>query len=226
MAGGRAVDDDQVPVAAALELLDLAEHDDVVDARARPWRRRRSRRSLLSRLAIRPKPCSRRYSSSASGAAIASTSRSRHQLGEHRLAVELDDEHAEPGVGDAARARTAVTVVLPTPPLPATTTTRAAVNDAARSTLSGGTFAQTSDRPARRPRWHRAWSARLALAQGDDPPVDRPRRPPDEPPARQPTRRSTSPGSTCCRSAGCSTRSSSTRSRRDRARRRRAAPRR
>ena len=40
---------------------------------------------------------------------------------------------------------------FPTPPLPATTTTRDAVNDCSEISLSGGTFAQTSDRHARRP---------------------------------------------------------------------------
>ncbi len=39
--GGRAVDDDRVPVTAAFELLDLAEHDEVVDARGPRWTRRR-----------------------------------------------------------------------------------------------------------------------------------------------------------------------------------------
>ena len=50
----------------------------------------------------------------------------------------------------AARARTAVTVVLPTPPLPATIVTREADSSGTGSTDSGGTFAQTSDRPAGR----------------------------------------------------------------------------
>ena len=78
----------------------------------------------------------------------------------------------------AARAITAVTVVFPTPPLPATTTTREAVNNCSGSTLSGGTFAQTSDRPAGRPGWrHRARLAAPRRAPTptrlDRPPHDR-----------------------------------------------------
>ena len=98
----------------------------------------------------------------------------------------------------AARARTAVTVVLPTPPLPATIVTRAAESCGTGSTSSGGTFAQTSDRPAR--------GCCLPGRAGS---VARRRR------GRAGPRAGGAPDrirarSTCCRSAGCSTRSSST----------------
>ena len=51
------------------------------------------------RLAIRPKPCSRRYSSSASGADRASSGTIADELGERRFAVELDGDDAAAGVG-------------------------------------------------------------------------------------------------------------------------------
>ena len=55
------------------------------------------------------------------------------ELGEHRLAVELDGEHAQPGVGRRT-GENAVTVVLPTPPFPATTVTLAAESSGTTST--------------------------------------------------------------------------------------------
>ena len=70
-------------------------------------------------------------------------------------------------------ARTAVTVVLPTPPLPATMVTREADSSGTGSTDSGGTFAQTSDRPAQRRGWRSACSP-LAT-----PRRSAPRRPPE-----------------------------------------------
>ena len=56
-----------------------------------------------SRLATRVNPCSRRYSSRASLAAIARTSMPGSEVGEQRLAVELDGEHAPARVGCRAR---------------------------------------------------------------------------------------------------------------------------
>ena len=158
--GGRAVDDDEVALAAALELLDLAEHDDVVDARGRggddvddagrrsgAWRPGRSRArggtprappAPADRLARR---CRRR------GRPAPACRRARRPARAAR--------RRRP-----RRARTAVTVVLPTPPLPATITTwrrqrrhgRTSLSALAIDAISGGTFAQTSDRPADAPR--------------------------------------------------------------------------
>ena len=126
VAGGRAVDDDDVPLAAALELLDLAEHDDVVDARRgrghdvdHAGRRQPLGDPPEAVLAEVLLEGGRRRDRLARQAA--------DQLGEDRLAVELDDEHALAGVGGRS-GQTAVTVVLPTPPLPATIVTREAVS--------------------------------------------------------------------------------------------------
>ena len=101
----------------------------------------------FSRLATRANPWSRRYSSSASGAEIASTSTSGRSSASAGFPSSSTTSTRRPASA-AARAITAVTVVFPTPPLPATTTTRAAVNDCSGNSLSGGTCAQTSDRHA------------------------------------------------------------------------------
>ena len=98
----------------------------------------------FNRLAMRANPLSRRYSSSASGAEIDTTSRSGTSSASVGLPSSSTTSTRRPAF-DAARAITAVTVVFPTPPLPATTTTRAAVNDCSGYSLSGGTFAKTSD---------------------------------------------------------------------------------
>ena len=114
----------------------------------RRCRRRRSRRSSTAawrRGRTRDRAGTRR---APPGPRSPGTGGRRRSSPQHRLAVELDDQHAEAGVG-GRRARTAVTVVLPTPPLPATIVTREAVSSGTGSTHSGGTFAQTSDRPAR-----------------------------------------------------------------------------
>ena len=181
MPGGRAVDDDDVPVPAALELLDLAQHDDVVDARRRrghdvdhPGGRRR--------LATRPKPCSRRYSSSASGGRDRVARRGRCDAGRRGPACRRARRRAR-----AVRRRRPLG---PEPPLPWSCRrlpcpprwSRARRSDIGTgSTDSGGTFAQTSDRPAQRrgrPRPARAgqW---LAGAAPRSEPEHRPRAPVD-----------------------------------------------
>ena len=80
-----------------------------------------------SRLATRVKPFSRRYSSSASLAAIERTSIPGTRSASSGLPSSSTARTRRP-VSAAARAITAVTVVFPTPPLPATTTTLAAIN--------------------------------------------------------------------------------------------------
>ena len=143
-----------------------------------------------SRRATRPKPCSRRYSSSAAGAEIASHGSSPDEVAEHRLAVELDDEHAASGGGGRIGRELPLPWSCRRPPCPPRSSRARRTARGTGSTDSGGTFAQTSDRPAQR----RGRRCGLLAAGGG-------RRPRRAGPAAARAR------STCCRSAGCSTRS-------------------
>ena len=209
MAGGRTVDHDQVVVAAALELLDLAEHHDVVDARARRGDHVDDPAAgqtlghpgqtvcveVLAERGRRPRcaaPRRRVAGWSSVGLPSSSTTSTRRP---RRI---------------AARATTAVTVVFPTPPLPATTATRAVETNCSGSTLFlGGTCAQTSDHPSPHPA-RGAGRAVAARTRSRTPPPSR-RTPPV--PARPRTAVAGGrPGggrprsrSTCCRSPVCST---------------------
>ena len=145
--GGRAVDDDRVPVAAALELLDLAEHDEVVDARGgggddvdHPGGGEALGDPAEAVL-------TRRYSSSASGCRQGEQRDIADQLGERRLAVELDGDGTPPGVGRRTSEKRRYRGLADSP-FPATTVTFAAESSGTTSTGSGGIFAQTSDRLA------------------------------------------------------------------------------
>ena len=104
MPGRRPVDHDQVVVAAPLELFDLAEHDDVVDARrcrgdhvdhaaAWPaaWRRDRGRGCRGIRRALRWRSVRDSWMSSPT------------RRGQRRLAVELDDQHTKSPIGCRTR---------------------------------------------------------------------------------------------------------------------------
>ena len=111
MAGGRAVDDDDVPVAAALELLDLAEHDDVVDAgRGRRHdvdhaRRRQSAghppEPVLAQVRLQRHRAGDRPRTGCEPTSLRPGGRP-DELGQHRLAVQLDDQDPQPGVGRGA----------------------------------------------------------------------------------------------------------------------------
>ena len=211
VAGGRPVDDDHVALAGPLELLDLAEHDEVVDARCggaddvdHAGRRQAAWRSSGSR-ARRGTPRAPRRPRS--GAA----SRSGTQLAPASACRRARPRSTRSPVFAAARASTAVTVVLPTPPLPATITspvsntlvTSSSVRWVGIDTASPEALrAQTTDQPAWRHRPGRPLVVGRRLTR-------RPRR------AGAGRRRHDAAGrsrSTCCRSTGCSTRSWSTRS--------------
>ena len=168
MPGGRPVDHDQVPLAAdrssclilpsttMSSMPGRGRADDVDHTRrcSAAWRPARSRGRAGTRRARRARRS-------------ASTSIVRHEFGERRLAVELDDQHA------TARSALPRGRGLPLPwssrhpPCPPPRSTRAAVNDRQRDrSLSGGTFAQTSDRPAGhtgRPRHDRLGRVRAGL---------------------------------------------------------------
>ncbi len=106
--GRRSVDDDQVVLAGAFELLDLAEHDDVVDPR------RRRADDVDDTGAVQSL-------GDAGEAVVAEVLVERvgrrdrqhldvgQQLGQRRLAVEFDDQHAASGIrcgtGDHSRYR-------------------------------------------------------------------------------------------------------------------------
>ena len=98
MAGGGAVDDDDVPVPAAFELLDLAEHDDVVDA----GRRGGDDVDHAGRRQPLGDPTEAVFAQ-----VLLERGRRRDllavdvadEVAQHGLAVELDDEHAVPGRG-------------------------------------------------------------------------------------------------------------------------------
>ena len=99
MTGGRTVDDDDVPLAAALELLDLAEHDDVVDARRGGGHDvdhagRRQPAGDAPEAVLAQVGLERRRRRRSPRTATSPTSSAQH-----RLAVELDGEHAQAGVG-------------------------------------------------------------------------------------------------------------------------------
>ena len=99
----------------------------------------------------------------------------------------------------AARAKTAVTVVFPTPPLPATMATWASVRNCSGFTLFGGTCAQASHHHSHRALCRAGWVCRCChrRAHASTPPTTRV--PADD--RRRSTPRS-SPRSTCCRSPG------------------------
>ena len=142
MAGGGGVEDDQVAVAGPLELLDLAQHEDVLDAGRggghdveRPGGHQApgdpAHAVVLEVLeqgvvgGERAGP----HVGRALGAAGRRRSRPRRSrgarrrtVGQARLALDLDDQGATDPARAAARASAALTVVLPTPPFPATMT--------------------------------------------------------------------------------------------------------
>ncbi len=89
----RAVDDDGVPVATALELLDLAQHHDVVDTRCGGAYNldHAARRETLGGAG---EPVIAEVLVERGGCIDRLERETRDQLVERRLAVELDDEHA------------------------------------------------------------------------------------------------------------------------------------
>ena len=148
MAGRGRVDDDQVGRLAPLELLDLAEHEDVLDAGRGGGHHVDGARLDSSRFEIRRMPWSSRYSTRASSGVsvrartpsattrLVVVERCRPSEGgaEAALALDLDDQGLADRRRAAIRASAALTVVLPTPPFPATMITRAWAQNRAGST--------------------------------------------------------------------------------------------
>ena len=113
VSGGGRVEDEHVGGGGPLELLDLAEHEDVADARRRRCATTSSAPDDTSRLTMRDRPWSSRYSSRAPsgvivravivGLSLGSAALAEHQFvvaqpllaehpGQSRLALDLDDE--------------------------------------------------------------------------------------------------------------------------------------
>ncbi|MEZ5250795.1 MAG: hypothetical protein R2713_16775 [Ilumatobacteraceae bacterium] len=102
MPGGRPVDDHQIVLAAAFELLQFAEHHDVVDPR------RRRRHHVDDAAGGEPlrdplHPVRLEILGEGVGCGERQVRQVAHQIGELRLAVEIDREHPQPGVECSAR---------------------------------------------------------------------------------------------------------------------------
>ena len=97
MPGRRPIHDDDVPFTAALELLDLAEHDDVMDA----WSGGRhdvDHPGSREPLGDAPEPVIAEVLLQGLGGGDLLARELAEQLRQHRLAVELDGEHALTGI--------------------------------------------------------------------------------------------------------------------------------
>ena len=120
VAGRGRVDDDQVGGARLVERLHLAEHEDVLHARAPRSRRRRARPTPTSRFEMPLHPVGLEVVDERGvgreepgpdpgcelGLVVAERGRAEHR-GQPRFALDLDDQHAQPGArrGDRERGR-------------------------------------------------------------------------------------------------------------------------
>ena len=151
MPGGGRVDQDQVGGAGPLELLHLAEHEDVLHARDGGRHHVEGPRAAEAR-EIRRRPWSSRYSSERLVGGEGAGPHARARAPPPRRSAAAAPKHAAspdlPSTSTistlmparaAATASAAVTVVFPTPPLPATITTREVAQKRSRSMATDAT---------------------------------------------------------------------------------------